>query len=127
MKSYKGQIAGLVDGSADILMIENTTDTLNPKADVYAVDEYFDETSEERLPVMLSVQTVDNSGCTLSGQTEKAFYVIACMKEWYDIQFFYYVSSHKIQNRYNTGATTDKLESNIAGANNTSRRTRTRR
>ena len=80
--------------STETLKIENTTHTLNPKADMFAVDEYFDETSKERLPVMLSVQTVDNCGCTLSGQTEEAFYVIACMKEWCDIHFFYYVSSH---------------------------------
>ena len=51
VESYKGQIAGLVDGSADILMIENTTDTLNPKAAMYAVDEYLDQTSKERPPV----------------------------------------------------------------------------
>ena len=51
MESYKGQIAGLVDGSADILMIENTTDTLNPNAAMYAVDEYLDQTSKERPPV----------------------------------------------------------------------------
>ena len=48
-----------------------------------------------------------------------AFYVSVSMNEWSDIHFFYYVSSHKIQNQYNnTGATSDKLESNIDGANN---------
>ena len=111
--SYKGPIAGTVDDSAETLKIENTTDTLNPKADMYAVDEYIDETSKERLPVMLSVQTVDNCGCTLSGQTEEAFYVITCMKEWRDIHLFYYVSSHKLLKQYiyiSTGATSNTME-----------------
>ena len=55
VETYKEQIAGLVEGSADILQIENITDTLNPKADTHANDEYFEETSKERLQVMLSV------------------------------------------------------------------------
>ena len=58
------QIAGLIDGSADILMIENIIDTLNPKVVVYAVDEYFDDTSKERLPVMFSEKIVDTRGHT---------------------------------------------------------------
>ena len=73
VESNRGQIAGLADDRADILMIENIIDTPNPKAAMYAVDEYLDETSKVRLPVMLSVKIVDNSGRTLSGQTMEAF------------------------------------------------------
>ena len=87
MESYKGQIAGLVDGGADILMIETISDTHNSKAVGYAVDEYFDETGKERLPVMFSAITVDNSGHTLSGQKVEAFYVSVNTNEWSDIHF----------------------------------------
>ena len=117
--SHTGPIAGTVDDSAETLKIENTIGTLKPKADMYAVDEYFDETSKDRLPVMLSVQTVDNCGCTLSGQTEEAFYVIPCMKEWCDIHLFYYVSSHKLLKQYiytSTGATSNTMEPYMGGA-----------
>ena len=117
--SYKGPIAGTFDDSAETLKIENTTDTLNPKADMHAVDEFFDETSKERFPVMLSVQTVDNYGCTPSGQTEEAFYVIVCMKEWCDIHLFHYVSSHKILKQHiyiSTGATSNTMEPYMGGA-----------
>merc|ERR1719394_1811238 len=73
--SYKEQISGLVDGGCDLLMIETIFDTQNAKAAIFAVDEYFDETKKERLPVMLSATIVDNSGRTLSGQTIEAFYI----------------------------------------------------
>ena len=56
-------------------MSETVFDTQNCKAAIFAVNEYFLETKKERLPVMLSATIVDNSGCTLSGQTIEAFYV----------------------------------------------------
>jgi len=75
VESYVEQVKGLVDGGVDILMIETIFDTQNSKAAIYAVDEYFEQTGKERLPVMLSATIVDNSGRTLSGQTIEAFYV----------------------------------------------------
>merc|ERR1719356_2389306 len=75
VEAYVDQIRGLVDGGCDLLMIETIFDTQNSKAAIFAVDEYFDETKTERLPVMLSATIVDNSGRTLSGQTIEAFYI----------------------------------------------------
>ncbi len=70
--AYKVQAAGLLDGGADILLIETIFDTLNSKAAIYAIDELFDE-RKESVPVMLSGTIVDFSGRTLSGQTAEAF------------------------------------------------------
>merc|ERR550514_1489449 len=56
-------------------MIETIFDTQNSKAAIFAVDEYFEETGKERLPLMISATIVDNSGRTLSGQTIEAFFV----------------------------------------------------
>merc|ERR1719165_29486 len=75
VESYVEQVAGLVDGGVDILMIETIFDTQNAKAAIFAVDEYFLRTGKARLPVMLSATIVDNSGRTLSGQTIEAFFV----------------------------------------------------
>merc|ERR1719450_1799311 len=75
VESYVEQIAGLVDGGVDLLMIETIFDTQNCKAAIYAVDEFFLRTGKARLPVMLSATIVDNSGRTLSGQTIEAFFV----------------------------------------------------
>merc|ERR1719386_331071 len=72
---YKEHTRGLVDGGVDLLMIETIFDTQNSKAAIFAVDEYFEETGKERLPVMLSATIVDNSGRTLSGQTIEAFFI----------------------------------------------------
>ena len=76
MKPYKEQISGLVEGDADILKIEITTDTLNPKDATYANNEYFDVTCNERLAVMLSFKIVDNNGNISMDQTAEALYVI---------------------------------------------------
>mmetsp|Transcript_69181 Transcript_69181/g.156889 ORF Transcript_69181/g.156889 Transcript_69181/m.156889 type:complete len:1274 (+) Transcript_69181:67-3888(+) len=73
--AYVDQIRGLVDGGVDLLMIETIFDTQNAKAAIFAVDEYFDQTKKERLPVMISATIVDNSGRTLSGQTIEAFFI----------------------------------------------------
>lgn len=73
--AYKEQISGLVDGGADILMLETIFDTLNAKAAIYAINSYFRETGKERLPLMISGTITDASGRTLSGQTLEAFYI----------------------------------------------------
>ena len=72
--AYKEQARGLLDGGADLLLIETIFDTLNAKAAFYGVDELFAERGE-RLPVMISGTIVDASGRTLSGQTTEAFWI----------------------------------------------------
>lgn len=73
--AYYEQIKGLVDGGADILMVETIFDTLNAKAAIYAINKYFRDTNKEKLPVMISGTITDASGRTLSGQTLEAFYI----------------------------------------------------
>ena len=72
--AYREQIRGLMDGGADILLVETIFDTLNAKAAVVALRETFRETGGTR-PVMLSGTVVDQSGRTLVGQTVEAFWV----------------------------------------------------
>jgi 5-methyltetrahydrofolate--homocysteine methyltransferase len=73
--SYTEAIDGLVEGGADLLLVETIFDTLNAKAAVFAIHRYFDERPElERLPVMISGTITDQSGRTLTGQTTEAFY-----------------------------------------------------
>jgi 5-methyltetrahydrofolate--homocysteine methyltransferase len=71
---YYEQACGLVEGGVDILLVETIFDTLNSKAALFAIDEYF-EASGQRVPVMVSVTIVDQSGRTLSGQTVEAFWI----------------------------------------------------
>ena len=71
--AYREALRGLVDGGADIILLETIFDTLNAKAALFAVDEYFDEIGA-RLPIMISGTITDASGRTLSGQTVEAFY-----------------------------------------------------
>ena len=73
VEAYFEQIVGLVDGGADILIVETIFDTLNAKAALYAVGEYL-ERAEVDIPVFVSGTLVDLSGRTLSGQTTEAFY-----------------------------------------------------
>ena len=73
--AYKEQVHGLCDGGCHILMVETIFDTLNAKAALFAIDEYYEESGCPRLPVMVSGTIVDMSGRTLSGQTTEAFYV----------------------------------------------------
>lgn len=73
--AYLEQISGLVDGGADILIVETIFDTLNAKAAIYAINKYFRDTKKEKLPVMISGTITDASGRTLSGQTLEAFYI----------------------------------------------------
>ena len=71
-EAYREQVAGLVEGGADILLVETVFDTLNAKAALYAIQHYFDE-KKLRLPIMVSGTITDKSGRTLSGQTVEAF------------------------------------------------------
>jgi 5-methyltetrahydrofolate--homocysteine methyltransferase len=72
--AYLEQIRGLVEGGADILMVETIFDTLNAKAAIYAINQFFEETGK-RLPIMISGTITDASGRTLSGQVLEAFYI----------------------------------------------------
>jgi 5-methyltetrahydrofolate--homocysteine methyltransferase len=73
VEAYQEAIRGLVDGGADILLIETIFDTLNSKAAIYATERHFQQTGM-RLPVMISGTITDASGRTLSGQTAEAFW-----------------------------------------------------
>ncbi|HNO75715.1 methionine synthase [Nitrosomonas mobilis] len=73
VESYTESVRGLVDGGVDILMVETIFDTLNAKAALFAIDQYF-ETAGIRLPIMISVTITDASGRNLSGQTPEAFW-----------------------------------------------------
>jgi len=71
--AYSESTRALIDGGADLLLIETIFDTLNAKAAVFAVKTVFEELGVE-LPVMISGTITDASGRTLSGQTTEAFY-----------------------------------------------------
>jgi 5-methyltetrahydrofolate--homocysteine methyltransferase len=71
--AYHEQARGLLDGGADLLLVETVFDTLNAKAALFAIQRLFDETAR-RVPLMLSVTVTDRSGRTLSGQTVEAFW-----------------------------------------------------
>jgi len=70
---YTEAIRGLVDGGADILLVETIFDTLNAKAALFAIEAFFDQAGR-RWPVMISGTITDASGRTLSGQTAEAFW-----------------------------------------------------
>jgi len=71
--SYLEQTRALVEGGADVLLVETVFDTLNCKAALFAVDQFFEETGQ-RLPIMISGTVTDASGRVLSGQTVSAFW-----------------------------------------------------
>jgi len=71
--TYYQATDGLVQGGADLILIETVFDTLNAKAAVFAVQKYFDASGETR-PIMISGTITDASGRTLSGQTAEAFW-----------------------------------------------------
>ena len=71
--AYGEQLRGLIDGGADIILIETIFDTLNAKAAIFACEEIFAEKGVH-LPVMISGTITDLSGRTLSGQTPTAFW-----------------------------------------------------
>ena len=72
-QAYYEQVQALVEGGVDVLLVETIFDTLNAKAALFAIDEYF-EKSGERLPVIISGTVTDASGRILSGQTVTAFW-----------------------------------------------------
>jgi len=73
--AYFEQVNGLVDGGADLLLVETIFDTLNCKAALFAIDKYFDaHPGVPRLPLMISGTVTDASGRILSGQTVPAFW-----------------------------------------------------
>ncbi len=72
-EAYTESMRGLVDGGADIILVETIFDTLNAKAALFAIEEYFDE-HQIKLPIMISGTITDASGRTLSGQTAEAFW-----------------------------------------------------
>jgi 5-methyltetrahydrofolate--homocysteine methyltransferase len=71
--SYYEQVGGLVEGGVDLLLVETIFDTLNAKAALFAIEEFFADTGE-RLPVIISGTVTDASGRILSGQTVSAFW-----------------------------------------------------
>ena len=71
--AYSEAVRGLLDGGVDILLIETIFDTLNAKAAIFAVEQFFD-THRIRVPVMISGTITDQSGRTLTGQTTEAFW-----------------------------------------------------
>ncbi|WP_153147134.1 methionine synthase [Dechloromonas sp. H13] len=71
--NYFEAITGLVEGGADILLVETVFDTLNAKAALFALETFFERTGR-RWPVMISGTITDASGRTLSGQTAEAFW-----------------------------------------------------
>ena len=74
VEAYTEQVRGLVDGGVDMLLIETVFDTLNAKAALFAIDQFFKQHPElPYLPVMVSGTITDQSGRTLSGQTTDAF------------------------------------------------------
>jgi len=73
--AYEEQIKGLVDGGVDVLLVETIFDTLNAKAAIYAIKDFFRKNNLPELPIMISGTITDASGRTLSGQTLEAFYI----------------------------------------------------
>ncbi len=77
VRDYREAVDGLVEGGADLLMVETVFDTLNAKAALFAISQAFDDLGA-RLPVIVSGTITDASGRTLSGQTAEAF--------WYSVR-----------------------------------------
>ncbi len=81
VEAYTEQIRGLIDGGADILLVETVFDTLNAKAALYAIQDVYEEYAKQLnqpdfgLPIMVSGTITDASGRTLSGQTTEAFLI----------------------------------------------------
>ena len=73
VQAYYDQARGLIDGGADLLIVETVFDTLNSKAALFAIDKLGTERSE-RIPLMLSFTITDLSGRNLSGQTVEAYW-----------------------------------------------------
>ena len=72
--AFKEQVRGLIDGGADLILMETVTDTLNVKAALFAIQELFEETGTQ-VPLMVSGTITDASGRILTGQTTEAFLI----------------------------------------------------
>lgn len=72
--AYSEQVAGLIDGGVDLLLVETIFDTLNAKAAIVAIKKYFQQNPGLEKEIMISGTITDASGRTLSGQTLEAFY-----------------------------------------------------
>ena len=83
-QAYRDQARGLIDGGADILLVETIFDTLNAKAALYAIEELLEERNL-KMPIMISGTITDASGRTLSGQTVEAFYISMSHGELFSI------------------------------------------
>ena len=71
--SYREALKGLIDGQTDIILVETIFDTLNAKAALFAIEDFF-EKNQISLPIMISGTITDQSGRTLTGQTTEAFW-----------------------------------------------------
>ena len=71
--AYNEALRGLIDGNVDIILVETIFDTLNAKAALFAIDDFF-EKNQIHLPIMISGTITDASGRTLTGQTTEAFW-----------------------------------------------------
>ncbi len=76
-KAYSDSLRGLIEGGIDFVLVETIFDTLNAKAALFAIEEYFEQHSIE-YPVMISGTITDASGRILTGQTPEAFYNSLC-------------------------------------------------
>jgi len=72
-EAYTVSLKGLIEGGIDIILVETVFDTLNAKAALFAIDEYFEQ-SGNKIPVMISGTITDASGRILTGQTPEAFW-----------------------------------------------------
>ena len=84
--AYYEQARGLMDGGADLFLVETVFDTLNAKAALYAIDQLFDERGK-KLPIMVSGTITDASGRTLSGQTAEAFWISVSHMNLFSVGF----------------------------------------
>ncbi|NOY26314.1 MAG: methionine synthase [Oligoflexia bacterium] len=74
VSTYATAAIGLLDGGADVLLVETIFDTLNAKAAIFAIETLFEDQPDRRVPIMISGTITDASGRTLSGQTTEAFW-----------------------------------------------------
>ena len=73
-EAYYEQVRGLVAGGVDLLIVETIFDTLNAKAALFAIEQYYEDTGHAKLPLIISGTVTDASGRVLSGQTVEAFW-----------------------------------------------------
>jgi len=73
LSAYSDAVRGLVEGGSDLILLETVFDTLNAKAAIFAVEQYFEKIGY-RLPIMISGTITDAAGRVLSGQTAEAFW-----------------------------------------------------